>query len=200
MSGAPTAQAVTSLVAAVDALLPQTQCQRCGYGGCRPYAEALVNEDVSPALCPPGGEITRQSLAALLGRDDAAAPLASEQARLALIREQDCIGCTQCLGACPVDAIIGAAGRMHTVFAAWCTGCGLCVPVCPTDCIEMPASAQPLPSAQDNLARYERHGARLELHHEPRRAPQLVALENESERLQAAVQAALARKRERNPP
>ena len=196
MSGPPTTLTAAALIAAVDVLLPQTQCQRCGYGGCRPYAEALVTEEVSVALCPPGGEVTRQSLAALLGRDAAAAPLTSELSRLAVIREQDCIGCTQCLDACPVDAIIGAAGRMHTVFATWCTGCALCVPVCPTDCIEMPASEQPAPSARDSLARYQRRGARLNERHGTRRAPQLVALESTTERLQAAVQAALARKRE----
>ena len=198
MSGQATTPTAAALIAAVDALLPQTQCQRCGYSGCRPYAEALVNDDVSPALCPPGGEATRRTLTALLGRDDAAGPLISEPARLAVVRERDCIGCTQCLDACPVDAIIGAAGRMHTVYASWCTGCGLCVPVCPTDCIEMPTSEQPAPSACDNLARFQRRGARLNEGHDLRRAPQLVVLENASELLQAAVQAAVARKRERD--
>ncbi len=192
-----TTAVLAALVAVTDALLPQTQCQRCGYGGCRPYAEALVMQGVSPALCPPGGEATRQSLAALLGRDDEAAPLLSEPSCLALIRERDCIGCTQCLDACPVDAIIGAAGRMHTVFAAWCTGCALCVPVCPTDCIEMPASALLGPSARENLARYERRSARLAGRQAVRRAPQLVALETDGERLQVAVQAAVARQRQR---
>ena len=198
MNEQSTTLVVAALIAAADALLPQTQCQRCGYAGCRPYAEALVTEAVSLARCPPGGEATRQALAALLGRDDEAAPLLSETSRLALIRERDCIGCTQCLDACPVDAIIGAAGRMHTVFAAWCTGCALCVPVCPTDCIEMPASQLPAPSARDNLARYERRSARLAGRQAVRRAPQLVALEAASERLQAAILAAVARKRERD--
>ena len=198
MNGQSTTAALAALVAATDALLPQTQCQRCGYGGCRPYAEALVTQGVSPALCPPGGEATRQSLAALLGRHDEAAPLLSETPRLALIRECDCIGCTQCLDACPVDAIIGAAGRMHTVFAAWCTGCALCVPVCPTDCIEMPGSALLGPSASENLARYERRSARLVGRQAVRRAPQLIALETASEHLQAAVLAAVARKRDRD--
>lgn len=200
MSGQPTTLTAAALIAAVDALLPQTQCQRCGYGACRPYAEALVNEGVSPALCPPGGELTRQRLVALLERDDAAPPLTNEPCRVAVIRERDCIGCTRCLDACPVDAIIGAAARMHTVFESWCTGCALCVPVCPTDCIEMPVGALPAPSASDNLARYQRRRTRLNEPQDKRRAPQLVALESASERLQAAVQAAVARKRERESP
>ncbi len=182
------------LIAAVDALLPQTQCRRCGYAGCRPYAEALVNESVSLALCPPGGETTHQRLAALLERDAASAPLDEEPARVAEIREIDCIGCTQCLDACPVDAIIGAAGRMHSVFTAWCTGCGLCVPVCPTDCIALPETTQALPSAADNLARHERRTARLDGRHTVRRAPLLIEVESEAERLRAAVLAAVARK------
>lgn len=185
----------TSLLAAVDALLPQTQCRRCGYDGCRPYAEALVNDGISVALCPPGGEATRQQLAVLLARDDGAAPLGEEPARVAEIRENDCIGCTQCLDACPVDAIIGAAGRMHTVFTACCTGCELCVPVCPTDCIVMPVSRQPLPGADDNRIRHERRVARLSERHTLRRAPALIDLESERQRLRAAVLAAVSRKR-----
>lgn len=201
MSG-PTTTLTLALIAAVDVLLPQTQCQRCGYGGCRPYAEALVNEQVSPALCPPGGETTRLALAALLGRDDVAGPLSDDVLCVAVIRELDCIGCTKCLDVCPVDAIIGATGRMHTVFATWCTGCALCVPVCPTDCITMPASEQSAPSISDNLARYQRRSARLNERHTVRPAPQLVAFESTDERLQATIQAAVARKRdgERNAP
>lgn len=187
----------TRLLAAVDALLPQTQCRRCGYDGCRPYAEALVNGNVSVALCPPGGEATRQRLAALLGRDDATAPLRAEPACVALIHEPDCIGCTQCLDACPVDAIVGAAGRMHTVFSAWCTGCGLCVPVCPTDCISLPARDACLPDSADNRLRHERREARLAGRHALRRAPALVEVESEQVRLRAVIAAAVARKRGR---
>lgn len=183
------------MLAAVDAVLPQTQCRRCGYDGCLPYAAALVNDGVSVALCPPGGEATRQRLAALLARDDAAAPLVAEPARVAAIREIDCIGCTQCLDACPVDAIIGAAGRMHTVFTAWCTGCELCVPACPTDCIVMPAATQPLPEVDDNRARHARRLARLDGRHTLRRAPALIEVESETQRLRAMVLAAVARKR-----
>jgi electron transport complex protein RnfB len=184
-----------ALIAAVDALLPQTQCQRCGHGGCRPYAEAVVDDGVSVALCPPGGEATRQRLAALLGREDASAPLCAEPLCVAEIRECDCIGCTQCLDACPVDAIIGAAGRMHTVFSAWCTGCGLCVPACPTDCITLPVTTQSPPSAADNLRRHARRTTRLAGRYTLRRAPALVEVEAEQERLRAAVLAAVARKR-----
>ncbi len=184
------------MLAAVDALLPQTQCRRCGYDGCRPYAQAVVSDGASIALCPPGGETTRQRLAALLGRDDHAVPLLDEPARVAEIRESDCIGCTQCLDACPVDAIIGAAGRMHTVFTAWCTGCELCVPVCPTDCIVLPAATQSLPSIDDNRARHERRMARLDGRHTLRRVPALIEVESEAQRLRAAVLAAVARKRD----
>ena len=183
-----------TLLVAVDALLPQTQCMRCGYAGCRPYAAALVNDAVSPARCPPGGEATHQGLVALLERDDDSAPLIDEPAQVADIREMDCIGCTQCLDVCPVDAIIGAAGRMHTVFSAWCTGCGLCVPVCPTECITLPASQQAMPSPSDNVARNARHIARLDDRHTLRRAPALIEFEAEASRLRAAVLAAVARK------
>lgn len=183
------------LIAAVDALLPQTQCRRCGYDGCLPYAEALVTQQVSPALCPPGGEATHQRLLEVLKRDDGAAPLASEPSRVAEIRESDCIGCRQCLDVCPVDAIIGAAGRMHTVYSAWCTGCELCVPVCPTDCIALPLRSDAAPRAEDNRARHARRAARLDGRHELRRAPVLVELGSPAEDLRAAVLAAVTRKR-----
>ena len=187
----------TALIEALDALLPQTQCRRCGHDGCRPYAEALVTHGVSVALCPPGGESTREHLAALLARNDGSSPLPLEAPRLAWVREVDCIGCTQCLDACPVDAIVGAAGRMHTVLSASCTGCGLCVPVCPTDCIEMPLSAAPEPSPSDNRARYERRRARLTADIVTHQAPALVALETDSETLHATVLAAVQRRRDR---
>ena len=185
----------TNLLAAVDALLPQTHCRRCGYDGCRPYAQALVGDGASVALCPPGGEALRQRLAALLERDDHVAPLSDEPARIAEIRASDCIGCAQCLDACPVDAIIGAAGRMHTVFTACCTGCELCVPVCPTDCIVMPVAMQPLPSIDANRIRHERRMARLDGRHTVRRAPALIEVDSEQQRLRAAVLAAVARQR-----
>lgn len=123
----------------IEDVLPQTQCRKCGYDGCAPYAEAIVVANASIDLCPPGGDATRRTLAQLLGRDTALRTDGThdETRRVAVIIEPDCIGCTKCIQACPVDAIIGASGRMHTVVARWCTGCDLCVPVCPTDCIDM---------------------------------------------------------------
>jgi len=126
----------------IDALLPQTQCGQCGYPGCRPYAEAIASGDADINQCPPGGEAGIKALADLLGREPK--PLnpdnGMEKPRtVALIDEQACIGCTLCIQACPVDAIVGASKQMHTVIAAECTGCDLCLPPCPVDCIEMVA-------------------------------------------------------------
>ncbi len=123
------------LIDAIDALLPQTQCTQCGFPGCRPYAEAVAN-GTALDLCPPGGDTTFEALKALLGRDGGTTP-PSPEPLLARIREADCIGCFLCIRACPVDAIIGAPGFMHTVIEDECTGCGLCVPACPVDCIDL---------------------------------------------------------------
>ena len=129
------------LVDKIDALLPQTQCGQCTYPGCRPYAQAIANGDADINQCPPGGETTIIALADLLGVD--AKPLNPEHGveedvkTVAVIDEQTCIGCTLCIQACPVDAILGAAKQMHTVIADECTGCDLCLPPCPVDCIEM---------------------------------------------------------------
>ncbi|NOZ52597.1 MAG: electron transport complex subunit RsxB [Gammaproteobacteria bacterium] len=128
------------LVEKIDALLPQTQCGQCTFPGCRPYAEAIAKGDADINQCPPGGETTIIALADLLGRDPK--PLNPENGeekpkRVAVIDEQVCIGCTLCIQACPVDAILGAAKHMHTVIAQECTGCDLCVPPCPVDCIDM---------------------------------------------------------------
>ncbi|MFP4138731.1 MAG: RnfABCDGE type electron transport complex subunit B [Halomonas sp.] len=124
------------LIAAIDALLPQTQCGKCGFEGCRPYAEAIADgEPIN--RCPPGGETTLVRLAKLTGQP--VQPLAEppQSPLAAVIREAECIGCTKCLQACPVDAILGAAKRMHTVIADECTGCELCVAPCPVDCIDL---------------------------------------------------------------
>ena len=132
------------IVEQINAILPQTQCGQCGYPGCRPYAEAIANGDAINK-CPPGGEAGIQALADLL--DVEPLPLDAEHGEeapvksVAFIIEEDCIGCTKCIQACPVDAIVGAAKQMHTVIAAECTGCDLCVEPCPVDCIEM----RPLP-------------------------------------------------------
>lgn len=126
----------------IDALLPQTQCRQCGYPGCRPYAEAIASGDADFNQCPPGGADGIKRLAALLGRlPKALNPKhgVEEPRRLAVINEAKCIGCTLCIQACPVDAIVGAPKLMHTVVAAECTGCRLCVPPCPVDCISMVA-------------------------------------------------------------
>ncbi len=122
----------------INALLPQTQCGQCGYPGCRPYAEAIASGD-KINKCPPGGEATIQALADLL--DVEAEPLDAVEGEkpkmVAFIREAECIGCTKCIQACPVDAIVGAARQMHTVIVSECTGCDLCVEPCPVDCIDM---------------------------------------------------------------
>lgn len=132
------------LVDDIDALLPQTQCGQCGHPGCRPYAEALAAGEAEVNQCPPGGEPGMRALAELLGREPK--PMADEGAEasengpmVAVVNESLCIGCTKCLQACPVDAIIGAAKHKHTVIEAYCTGCELCLPpLCPVpDCIVM---------------------------------------------------------------
>jgi len=127
-------------VEAIDALLPQTQCQRCGFPDCRAYAEAISRDEANIDRCPPGGDATLADLAGLLHRS--AKPLTAEvgtfeAGTVALIEEPFCIGCTKCIQACPVDAITGAAKQMHTVIEALCTGCGLCLPPCPVDCIRL---------------------------------------------------------------
>ncbi len=158
-------------VDAVDALLPQTQCRRCGYDACRPYAQALVRGEADINRCPPGGEATVAALARALGRpavalDPACGP--AEARETARIDESECIGCTVCIRACPVDAIIGARKWMHAVLESECTGCGLCVEPCPVDCISMvpartgPATAQGWLAGRAPLARqrFERRCAR----------------------------------------
>lgn len=126
------------LVDQIDDILPQTQCGQCGYPGCRPYAEAIANGDVI-TKCPPGGEATIKKLADLMGvsLDSLDDTQAKQEKRVAYIREDDCIGCTKCIQACPVDAIVGASKQMHTVISNECTGCDLCVEPCPVNCIEM---------------------------------------------------------------
>ena len=125
-----------NLVEQVNDLLPQTQCAQCGYPGCRPYAAAVVDGEAAINLCPPGGEATVLRLADLLGRE--AIPLAEHvEPSVAVIDEAACIGCTHCIKACPVDAIVGAHQYMHTVIETECTGCELCVAPCPVDCISM---------------------------------------------------------------
>ena len=125
----------------IDRLLPQTQCGRCTFSGCRPYATAIVRGEADINQCPPGGMETVVALADLLGREPRAVDprfgVVSKTRTVAWIDEAACIGCTKCILACPVDAIVGASKFMHTVITAQCTGCELCIPPCPVDCIEM---------------------------------------------------------------
>ena len=128
------------LIERIDALLPQTQCGQCNFPGCRPYAEAISKDEADINQCPPGGEAGIRALAELLGREPK--PLNPENGEetprtVVIIDELRCIGCTLCIQACPVDAIVGAAKLMHTVIESECTGCDLCLPPCPVDCIDI---------------------------------------------------------------
>ncbi|WP_240001815.1 electron transport complex subunit RsxB [Parvibium lacunae] len=180
---------MSSLADDIHDLLPQTQCTKCGYQGCRPYAEAIANNAAEINQCPPGGAAGIAKLAARLGRPVIPLnPVHGVEAprRVAMIRSEWCIGCTLCIQACPVDAIVGAAKQMHTVIADWCTGCDLCVAPCPVACIEMISPEPPLPQWQARDAalarsRYEARQARL----------QREQIENE-ERLRRKAEAKLA--------
>jgi electron transport complex protein RnfB len=150
----------------IDAILPQTQCTRCGYDGCRPYSAAMASGLAQINQCPPGGSATIAALAHLLRRE--ALPLnpangVEGPALVAVIDEDRCIGCIKCLPPCPVDAIVGARRQTHTVIAAVCTGCELCVAPCPVDCITMVprASESRDPTPELNRARYYAHTTRL---------------------------------------
>ena len=134
------------VVESINAILPQTQCGQCDFPGCKPYAEAIAAGEAGINQCPPGGEAGIQALADLLGVE--AQPLNPENGEekprtVAVIDEKTCIGCTLCIQACPVDAILGASKLMHTVIADECTGCDLCLPPCPVDCIDMVTQAPP---------------------------------------------------------
>jgi Na+-translocating ferredoxin:NAD+ oxidoreductase subunit B len=169
-----------TLTERLDAILPQTQCTRCGYAGCRPYAEALASGSAPPDRCPPGGTPVAEALAAALGVP--AMPIdpsvgAEGPPRVAVIDETVCIGCAKCLPACPVDAIVGARKRLHTVVAADCSGCELCLPPCPVDCITLVTlDAPPLDGtvlmqrAAHYRSRFEAHGRRENARETERRA------------------------------
>ena len=197
---------MTPIADRIDALLPQTQCEQCGYHGCRPYAEAIARGEAEINQCPPGGAAGIAKLAALLQRP--LLPLNSahgiEKPRaLARIVEADCIGCTKCIQACPVDAIIGASKLMHTVIADDCTGCELCVPACPVDCIVL----EPMPAAQLDIAHADaarEHFQRREARLARQRAEQAAELAARKAAVDAAptaanpVLAALARAQAKN--
>ncbi|MFM9968956.1 MAG: electron transport complex subunit RsxB [Burkholderiales bacterium] len=196
-----------NLAIAIDALLPQTQCTRCGYPACRPYAEAIAKGEADINQCPPGGQLGIVKLANLLGRQPK--PLnpingVEGPVKLAFIDEAACIGCTLCIQACPVDAIVGASKQMHTVIADLCTGCDLCVAPCPVDCIAMIPAPTSLASwteerAKDARGRYESRNARL-AKEEARRHAKLARRDNvtdaaNSDARQALIRAAMERAR-----
>jgi electron transport complex protein RnfB len=189
------------LVSRIDAALPQTQCRRCGYDACLPYAEAVAGGDAINR-CPPGGDAVIASLAALTGRP--AVPLDrahGDHGPLAIARidEAWCIGCTLCIDACPVDAIVGAAKRMHAVLSALCNGCGLCLPPCPVDCIDMTPAGRAW-SPADARASRERFDARAAREARRKdvgrdvRAPDPAARPSKAEAIAAALARARARR------
>lgn len=206
--------AITVLADRIDAILPQTQCTQCGYDGCRPYADALARGEAGINQCPPGGESGIQALATLLNQPYQ--PLHPGHGLIrpkmvAIIDETTCIGCTLCIKACPVDAILGAHKQMHTVIAAECTGCELCMAPCPVNCINMQPLAnqdwdytQPASLARQVAdrarARYQRRLQRMD-HILPKRSLAATCLEAEQpsvanvEARKAALVAAIARVR-----
>ena len=199
-----------SLADRVDRLLPQTQCRQCGYAGCRPYAEAIAAGRAPINQCPPGGDDVIRDIAALLNVPSLPLDPAfgtHEPPAVALIDEARCIGCTLCIQACPVDAIVGAAKLMHTVIATECTGCKLCIPPCPVDCIEMRASGGQ-PTREQRTAgaaharwRFNSRNARLERERkvrQPGRAAQgNIAEEKKRATVSRAIERARARLRQR---
>jgi len=200
---------MSPLAVAIDRLLPQTQCTKCGYPSCRRYAEAIAAGDADMNQCPPGGEAGIRALAVLLAREPKPLNPANgiEQARrVAVIDEARCIGCTVCIQACPVDAIVGAAKLMHTVVTGLCSGCELCVAPCPVDCIEMvPAKGDDRvwdPARADAARiRFERRAARLSRESEERaerlarRAVREKRSDPEAEKKRAIIAAAVERAR-----
>jgi electron transport complex protein RnfB len=198
---------MSELAERIDALLPQTQCTKCGYPTCRRYADAIATGEADINQCPPGGETGVRKLAALLSRD--AKPLnpangLEQPRRVALIDEARCIGCTLCIQACPVDAIVGAAKLMHTVVTELCSGCDLCVAPCPVDCIEMlPAKEEDVWDAVRADAareRFERRRSRLERERRERTerlAARALRAKPDAEKKRAIIAAAIERARAR---
>jgi electron transport complex protein RnfB len=161
------------LIYAIDALLPQTQCGLCGHrAGCLPYATAIVEQQESANLCVPGGQPVADAIANLLGRQHLSAvpsvwDIAADgrpQRIKAVIREDECIGCTKCIAACPVDAIIGSGKLMHTVLTADCTGCELCIAPCPVDCIDLVVDASPIPTDEQRIKQQHQFRQRYQAH------------------------------------
>jgi electron transport complex protein RnfB len=189
----------TTVSSRIDALLPQTQCTRCGYADCRAYADAVATGAADIDRCPPGGETTIAALAALTGRP--VKPLnraCGEYAPLLVARidEAACIGCTLCIAACPVDAIIGGPKRMHSILASLCSGCGLCVAPCPVACIDMQTARRPWTDADADAARARHEARRARLTRAEGIGARHARLTDRARRL-ASVAAATARARAR---
>lgn len=187
-----------TLVKEIDDLLPQTQCGQCNYSGCLPYAQAISEEKAKINRCPPGGVKTLRALAKLLDRNPE--PFIEEMqsqekpAMTAHIREAECIGCTKCTQACPVDAIIGAAKQLHVILTQECTGCGLCLAPCPVDCIDMLSLSRPNYKPQQARQRYYAKKQRLALKQDQTSLIKNISPSNEQT---AYIQAAIRRAQEK---
>ncbi|WP_322996799.1 RnfABCDGE type electron transport complex subunit B [Castellaniella sp.] len=207
-----TGRAMSSLIDTLDALLPQTQCGQCGFDGCRPYAQAMADGQAEINRCPPGGPQTIATLAQALGRP--ILPLdpdcgTHQPFRVALIDEEHCIGCTLCIQACPVDAILGANQSMHTVIEDDCTGCERCVAPCPVDCISMVPAGRDwtIQDADTARVRYMARNERLQARHAEADSPAARTLANKPTLVaptsdhdkQDRIAQALARARARRP-
>jgi electron transport complex protein RnfB len=195
---------VDTLAECLDRALPQTQCTRCGYDGCRPYAEAIASgvADINRCPCPPGGDATIAVLARLAAREPKPLDAACgehQPLRIARIDASRCIGCTLCIDACPVDAVLGAAKRMHAVMASLCSGCELCVAPCPVDCIEMVPAGRDWAAGDADAARIRHRERSTRLARAERIAARGVVRPpaDPADERRRAVAAALARARER---
>lgn len=192
----------------IDAVLPQTQCGLCGYGGCMPYAKAMSEDNAPINLCPPGGVDTLHTLAVLLNQDASTyvddMRAKEKPAMIAAIRETECIGCTKCISACPVDAIIGSAKSMHVILTDACTGCELCVPPCPVDCIDMlpiatPTTAQQKIQRDRSRKRFQKRESRLQKELERENNDRIKEIvEQKKAALQSYVAAALSRAKKKS--
>lgn len=193
-------------VQTIDAILPQTQCGLCSYGACQPYAKALVEDNAPINLCPPGGVETLKKLGEILHQD--ASPYLDEMREKtklptrAVIREDECIGCTKCIQVCPVDAIIGASKQMHTVLSDECTGCDLCLEPCPMDCIDMIPVVAENPATtklKANRARQRYHSRQERLRLSTHNPLKVKPVEDVSQRKSAILEAvARAQKKRQN--